>query len=112
MLYKVFMEEAFREDPDLVGFIEAQSIEAALEALRIEVASSWGDEELPEFSGSVTIRDIEDTANLQLAQTVSRLVARSTDEDGNTGRDVYMVKTLRSDSCLFHGGQWRELFKE
>jgi hypothetical protein len=40
------------------------------------------------------------------------LEAQSTDEDGNSGRDVYVIQSFQSDIALFHGKDWQALFKE
>ena len=100
MLYKVFMQEAFREDSDLVGFIQATNVEDAVDILAVKVGSDWADDRLPKFTRV--------TVNVQQG----RLEAQSTDEDGNSGRDVYVIQSFRSDIALFHGKDWQALFKE
>ncbi|MFQ6027695.1 MAG: hypothetical protein ACE5Q6_09405 [Dehalococcoidia bacterium] len=100
MLYKVFMENAFREDPDLVGFIQAPDIDDAVDVLAVEVGSNWADERLPRFT------------RVKVNVDQSRLEATSTDEDGQTGRDVYVGRRQAAEVCLFHARDWNLLFRQ
>ena len=112
MLHKISMEEAFKEDPDLVGFLHARDMDVALEVLSRNIQDAWAEPEPPDIRHMVIIRERAVAAQALPSDYVGRIVIASTDEDGNQGKDVYLIRYQADEVCLFHGENWRELFRD
>jgi hypothetical protein len=107
MLYKVFMEKAFRERDDLVGFIQAPSIGIARKMLETALQDAW-----PEDVRLAGNRQIVQIPPVEENDLFVRLVVTTKDEDGQTGRDIYVIQYQATGVCLFHGREWNLLFRD
>lgn len=96
MLYKVHMQEAFRDWPDRVGVIEASSLDEALARLRETVDSDWPDPSVPAAETWADPTSLKDSRRTQ-----GTLTYRSVDEDGDAGVDVFAVHEAESPVFLF-----------
>lgn len=100
MLFKVFMSECFREDPDTVGIIEAEDITDALAKLDLDIIES-----------SPWANDLERPQAAEVNGRSGFITIASTDEDGNSGVDVYRVEYQADGIWMFVATEWQQVFR-
>ena len=100
MLFKVWTTEAFADESDRIGVIEAESLDAAIEKLK-----AWNSENL------ATTADYEQLSGAETEQGpgYASVTFRLRDVDGNLGQDTYML-VPHEGPLMFLAEDWRLLF--
>jgi hypothetical protein len=100
MLCKVWATEAFADEPDRIGVIEAENLAAAIEMLK-----AWNSEDL------ATTADYEELSGAETTQGpgYASVTFRLRDVDGNRGQDSYML-VPHEGPLMFLAEDWRQVF--
>ena len=100
MLFKVWTTEAFADEPDRIGVIEAETLAGAIEMLK-----AWNSEDL------ATTGDYEELSGAETTQGpgYASVTFRLRDGDGNLGQDSYML-VPHEGPLMFLAEDWRQVF--
>ncbi len=100
MLFKVWTTEAFADESDRIGVIEARSLDNAIEKLK-----AWNSESVEAAADYEALSGAETTQGAGYATVTYRF----RDSDGSVGEDSYML-VPHEGPLMFLAEDWRLVF--